>query len=1223
MQNFVHLHVHTEYSFLDGAMQLHHLVKKVKDVGMPAVAMTDHGGMHGAVNFYKECVKSHVKPIIGCELYVVPDVNEKNRNELYHMVVLAKDNEGYQNLMKLTSFGFQNMYYKPRVSYDCLRKNSKGLIGLSACLGGEIPQILLGGLGQNDLSYMELATQKARFFEEVFDGDFYLELQRNGFESSGQEQVNKELREIAQNTGIRLVPTNDCHYLDKEDRLLQSFLTRISKDREIQYDTPGDLWVRTPEEMAELFEPELLQETVNIADKCNVEMTFGKHVFPLYSIKDGLTPDQEITVLCEEGLKKRGKDTDPVYQDRLQRELSEIIDNGFSTYLLIVADFIRVAREKGIMVGPGRGSAAGSLACYCLEITDLDPLPYNLLFERFINPERVSLPDIDVDFCEQRRPEIIQYMVDKYGEDKVAQIANFNSMQAKMAIRDIARAIGSEDEYGNPSEEVLPQADITQMTKLVYDGKSISSLMEEGVFDKELRKPVNAKILHYAEKAEGMVRGTGVHAAGIVVADTSIIDYSPTFIDKEGKVITQYDKRGVEDIGLVKIDFLGLRNMTLIQLAIENIKEQEGIDLDVRNIPLDDSKTFDLYCKGLVDGVFQMESEGMRGYLNKLQPTCFEDIIALIALFRPGPLRSGMTESFVARKKGREDVSYFGLDDMLEDILKPTYGVVVYQEQVMQLAQAVCGFSLGQADILRRAMGKKDPVEMASQKNDFVSGAIANGVREKDAEKLFEIIAGFAEYGFNKSHSAAYALISYQTAYLKAHYPMAFMTALLEVEKNNSETLGAYIAECQKTFSISTPNVLTSKSNFSMHNNEILFGLSGIKGVPEAALKDLGVLQKKWAKEGYPESISLLLAESKNFNMAFLNAMNKAGAFDCYEPNRALVDNNKESLVLYARSLIKAREKSKKNTNQISFFDSGHIERIKESPTQATQNSLGLPDNEIKKTLPWRLDVSLAFEREVLGFYVSGAHPVEAFLSPDIEESRKTIKQIKNTESSHETVDIIVSFESIRRGVHERENSKMFGKQYALGHVSDETGSIKFVCWGSDYEKITNPTSPDAYDGKQFVVGQCFKITCQITDDEYSWSGEGEIPKQIVIKDIFNLSCDLPKSDFYTIDTQASYLSDDALDDMHSLMQRHTAQDINQATSIIMMKALDDKHVAHWMEDFSYVVNVTPSFLKDINEWEKNHQSVPSSKTKKKIGKRVFRNPQSMESVQNKGPFPC
>lgn len=1210
--SFVHLHTHTEHSYLDGVMQLHQLVGKVKETGMPAIAMTDHGGMHGAVRFYKTCMKAGVKPIIGCELYVTPDVAVKDRNLIYHLTVLAKDYEGYKNLMLLTSFGYNNLHYKPRVDYDFLRKHSKGLIGMSACLGGEIPQVLLRGIGGESGSYIEEATRKAVFYNELFNGDFYLELQRNGFKE--QDVVNPELRQISAQTGIKLVPTNDCHYLEEEDWRLHGYISRIVKDGDHEGQDRGELWVRTPEEMAELFEPELIQETLNIADQCNLELSFDNHVFPLYETHDGLTPEEEITKFAFDGLKKRGFENNPEYIKRLEEELEQIISNGFSTYLLIVADFIREARSRGIAVGPGRGSAAGSLVCYCLEITDLDPLPYNLLFERFINPERVSLPDIDVDFCERRRPEIIQYMVDKYGQESVAQIANINSMQARMAIKDIARAMSTPAPDGTPSQEAIPIPDANRLSSLIpkvepklEKGETVlSKSIDLGLFDEELKLPLHKKLLDYALKVEGMARGLGVHAAGIVVADTKITDYAPTFLDKEGKVITQFDKKDVESVGLVKIDFLGLKNMTLIQTTIQNIKKSGKDDIDIRTIPLDDEKTFELYCEGDVDGIFQMESAGMRKYLGMLQPKIFEDIIALVALYRPGPLTSGMVDDFVGRKRGREETSYFGLDEMLEDILKPTCGVIVYQEQVMQLAQAVAGFTLGQADILRRAMGKKDPVEMAAQKGIFVEGAVANGVNQLKAEKLFEIVNGFAGYGFNKSHSAAYALISYQTAYLKSHYPMEFMTALMEVEKGDHEKLGSYIKECRKKYEVSAPDILLSGKNFTLGDNQILFGLSGIKGIPDKALDDLEILQKKWKKEGKPDSISLLLAESPNFSKKFLEVMNKAGAFDGYEPNRALVNKNIDAIASYAKWMRDNKNKiQKKHAGQLSLFEDSGLQEPKFSPEAATRNSLGLPDSPdqekwmIEKTLPWKLDQQLANEREVLGFYVSGAHPIETYLSPDNIKDRLSIRVARETESSKDKYKMLVVMEDIRNL-----STKKDGRPFVTGEISDETGSMRFMCWPNDYERITRSTigndGESNYDGKQFVKGQCFMITGNLMDDDYNWDGEGEAPKQFVISSIANLSCDMPESKFHQIEVGANNMSDEAIEDMHQVFKKHSTVEVNKAATIIMVKAIDGKRVPETMKEFAYVVDYDPSFMKSLSEWRMKHESAPAKRISQK-----------------------
>lgn len=1140
---FTHLHLHTEYSFLDSIIQVKKLVPRIRELGMTSCAITDHGSLFGALRFYRECRKHDIKPIIGSEMYITPDVNVKNR-DIWHLILLAKDFEGYQNLMKLSSNA--QLYYKPRIDYKMLREHSRGLVCMSACLAGEIPRALLR---HND---EDMALQALYRYKDIFGDDFYLEIQDNGFE--GQKELNKTLLRLGKETDTLVIPTNDCHYLMPEDRDLHQTVRRLNRDND-QY-VNGQEWVRSPQEMWELFPRELCDKTQLVVDKCNLEIPLGKHVYPTYQPVIKSTPKEEIRELALQGLKNRELDQKLEYRERLEYELTQIINNKFDTYLLVVADFIREARSRNIAVGPGRGSAAGSLVCYCLGITDLDPLPWNLLFERFINPERVSLPDIDVDFCERRRPEILQYMAEKYGD--AAQIANINCMQGRMAIKDMARVLQSED--GSPIFSIREAESFSNLVPSGPDSPSIAELYQQGVFDKLIDGREQAKrLIDYSMRVEGMARNAGVHAAGLVVADTQICNYVPVYTDKNGKRVTQYDKKDVEDAGLVKIDFLGLKNMTLIQLAIDNIKKTTGETVDIRNIPLDDPKVWELYCAGDMEGVFQMESDGMRKYLARLQPEKFEDIIALLALFRPGPLESGMVDEYMDRKKGNKDVSYFGLDDLLKPILEPTYGVIVYQEQVMQVARAVAGYSLGKADLLRKAMGKKDARIMAENKSEFVEGAIRNGISEKKAEQLFGLIEKFARYGFNKSHSAAYALISYQTAWLKTHYPMEFMAALMDVEKNNVEKLGKYMRECRKSFPVAPPDVLKSDIEFGIRDKQIRFGLSGIKNVPANALAELQRLRKTWEE---PVSIVDLLSRSSTFNLKFLEFMNKAGAFDCFEPNRAITHANRETLVREAQALRKKKDlQEKKFANQMTL--------LKIKPKRSASNGLGLSEEKILFAAPWPLERQLAYEKEVMGFYVSGMHPVEAHIAG---RNRTALMDGKNNEKS----DVLVIIEEVQV-----KTSGKTGKKFLTGKISDESREMRFVCW--DYSRLCD-------DAGQFVVqpDTCYVMSGRFSEDRFSWNGEGEIPLQFVAEGIKPVWDD---NKILSVSVQASALSDEALDDIQSLCNKHkvTRAEAGKAAAVLVMQAVDAKRIPQWMEHFTCVVN-KKDFAADIAAWRQKHE---------------------------------
>lgn len=1105
--DFAHLHVHTGYSYQDGITDIDGLLDKAVSSGMSSIAVTDHGNMDCAIRFFSAARKKEIRPIIGCELYFTREPEIRDRAFTYHLTVLAMNNEGYRNLMRLVSAGTRHFYYKPRVTPDLLRQYSEGLMGLSACLGGEIASLVRRGEDE------KLILDTVREYRDIFHGNFHLELMRNGFEE--QDMVNEALLDIERTLGVGCVPTNDVHYLNPEDSELRDYISRISDGNDDE--SNGQLWLRTPEEMTDIFGSALCARTLDVANACDVDIPLGKSVFPVYETP-GMTPEEEIRSRARKGLSDRGLDGKKEYVERLESELSQIVSNGFSTYLLIVADFIREARKKGIAVGPGRGSAAGSLVCYSLEITDLDPLPYNLLFERFINPERVSLPDIDVDFCEIRRPEMIHYMMERYGEDKVAKILNVNTLQAKMAIRDVARAMSLPRRGESYSEEEIPLSDVNALSKVVdaagkvklSDGNNvIGQLMQDGAFDDLVNgRPVMRKLLELARKAEGIPRGRGVHAAGIVVADTAVTDYAPIWLDKDGMPVTQYDKVDIEKAGLVKIDFLGLSNMTIIQLATRYIEAAGKGRIDMRKIPLDDPEVFDLYARGEMDGIFQMESAGMRKYLGQLKPKHFEDLIALIALYRPGPLGSGMTADFVARSQGKAEVSYFGLDDLLEDILRPTYGVIVYQEQVMQIARAVSGFSLGQADLLRRAMGKKKPKEMAAQHDNFINGAVRNGVGKDIAEQLFSMIAKFAEYGFNKSHSAAYALISYQTAWLKTHYPVEFMAALMEVEKDDMKKLGHYARVCKGRIAIRPPDILHSGKAFRPDGDDILFGLSGLKGVPEKALDDLTLLQEKWARGvDTPVSVAGVMSQSPNFNLKFLESMTKCGAFDRFMENgaddRYKIMANAKTIASYAKNIAKkreAKERERKTRPLLDIsLDLGNTYECDRRP------GIGLPADDqkwhpagrdalAKAKAEWGLTARLRHERDVMGFRVSDEHPVNAW-TKDVPE------RIRIADAADGDDGVMVVYVDSLAMRYTRKD----GSPFATGVVEDDTGEMNIIIWPKEWAAMTKSRSAPE-------PGKCYRITGSFRPDTFSHDGEGEPPLQIIARSCVDLEGDGPET---------------------------------------------------------------------------------------------------------------
>ncbi len=839
MSEFVHLHCHTEYSLLDGAIRLKDLCNRAKDFGMPAAAITDHGNLFGATHFYKNCKDVGIKPIIGCEVYTCLDHTDKSSEfakKRNHLILLAENNTGYANLVRLVTKGYlDGFYFKPRVDKKLLRKYSEGLICLSACIAGEIPRAIESG-------DMDKALEITKEYLDIFPDRFYLELQVNGLEA--QKRANVGLMEIAEKTGIPLVATNDCHYLNADDVDAHGLLlciqtqTNILDPKRMQFDST-DLFYKSAEQMQKEFShvPEAITNTVRIAERCNVEMTFGKHYFPVYEVPSQMTPASEFRRLAEEGLEKRIEqhpDQNSIdveaYRARLAYEIDVILGMGFPDYFLIVQDFINWAKNSGIPVGPGRGSAAGSLVAWALRITNLDPIPYNLLFERFLNVERVSLPDIDVDFCERRRGEVIRYMVDKYGEDSVAQITTFGKMKAKAAVKDVGRALAIPYAMTDKIAKLIPESPKMTVKKALEEEPDLKTLYDT---DADV-----SKLLDTSMRLEGLSRHASTHAAGLVVSDKPMTEYLPLYRGKKGELVTQFDMKMVENVGLVKFDFLGLRTMTLIQDTLDAIEHQGKTVPNLDTLPLTDVATYELYARGDTDGIFQVESSGMRQYLRQLKPNCFEDVIAMLALYRPGPLGSGMVDEFIKRKHGEVEVTY--PHESLTDCLRDTYGVIVYQEQVMQIAQIIAKYTLGGADLLRRAMGKKDPAAMAKERSTFVDGAVANNIDAKKANEIFDLMEKFAEYGFNKSHSAAYALISYHTAYLKVHFKVEFMAALMTSEMGNQDKLLKYVAACKAMdIEVLQPSVNDSIRAFSALESKVVFGLGGIKGVGDEAIKEI------------------------------------------------------------------------------------------------------------------------------------------------------------------------------------------------------------------------------------------------------------------------------------------------------------------------------------------------------------------------------------------------
>ncbi len=965
--DFVHLHVHTQYSLLDGAIRLDDLMKKCKEYGMDSVAITDHGAMFGALEFYVKAQKAGIKPIIGCEFYIAPESRFKRAAKsagkaAFHLVLLAMDRTGYSNLMKLATIAqLEGFYYKPRIDKEVLETHSDGLIALTACLHGEIPHLI----AKND---MKGAKKEAEYFQSLFKDRFYLEMQENGIPE--QTVVNNGLKELSRELGIPLVATNDCHYLNQNEAHAHELLLCIQTGKTIN--DPGrfrfstdQLYFKSPDEMRESFahSPEAIRATVEIAERCNLELKFGKNYFPLFPTVENETLESMFDTAARTGLEERlgemrergelDPDKEKIYRSRLEMELEIIKVKGFAGYFLIVADFINHAKNQGIPVGPGRGSGAGSLAAYCTRITDIDPIPYGLIFERFLNVERLSMPDFDIDFCQNRRGEVLDYVQDKYGgAEHVAQIVTFGSMKARGVLRDVGRALA------------IPYGDVDRIAKLVPDQLKITlkEALEQEPRLKEAAKrdPRIDELLSIARVLEGLPRHTSTHAAGVVISPEPMVEYLPLCKGPKGEVLTQYDMKFTEKTGLIKFDFLGLKTLTVIDKTVKLANADTKTGLDISKIPLDDTKTFNLLCKGGTLGVFQLESSGMRSLLISMTPELFTDLIALVALYRPGPLESGMIDDFVNTKHGKKKASY--LLPQLKPILEETYGVIVYQEQVMKIANVLAGYSLGDADILRRAMGKKILEVMEKEREKFMRGAKTNNVPLDKAEKIFDLMAKFAGYGFNKSHSAAYALISYQTAYLKAHYPAQFMAALLSCDVNNTDKVVLYINECKDhDIDVLPPDINESDHDFTVINNRIRFGLSAVKNVGGAALDSIMEERKK---DGPYTSLEDFCArvDSRRVNKRVIESLVKAGAFDLIKARRSQLFAILDQAMKQAHAAQRDRQ-----SGQISLFS------VMPEADTLKSATIDLPD------IPeWTDKERLEFEKETVGFYITG-HPLDDY----------------------------------------------------------------------------------------------------------------------------------------------------------------------------------------------------------------------------------------------------
>lgn len=1011
--DFVHLHTHTGYSLLDGMCRISELVKRAKEYKMPALAITDHGNMFGAIEFYVTAISEGIKPIIGSEIYVAPkDRKDKklNRGEsaFHHLTLLCKNKIGYKNLMKLSSIGYlEGFYYKPRIDKEVLSKYSEGLIGLSGCLKGEISSKLL----KND---EKGAVEAASSLKEIFGkGNFYIELMDVSLPE--QKKANEELLRISDKLDIPIVATNDVHYLDKEhsyahDALLCIQTGSLLKEEKRLKFRSEEFYFKSPEEMGALFKdyPESLRNTIEIAEKCNLQMEFGKFHLPHFPIPEDETLDSYLNKLCYEGLKQNIPSADEDTKKRLEHELSVIKKMGFSGYFLIVQDFINFARSKGIAVGPGRGSTAGSLVAFCLGITEINPLKYGLFFERFLNPGRKKMPDIDIDFCDTRRDEVINYVTSKYGKDRVAQIITFGTMAARAVIRDVGRVLDMPYSEVDQIAKRIPFLGHVTLDEAIQGDSDLGSIQE--------RYP---DLFRISKVLEGLPRHASTHAAGIVISIDSLTEYTPLYQVKEGELLAQYSMEALDKIGLLKMDLLGLKTLSLLENTVEIVNSTQKKVLDLKNVPLDDKPTYKLLRSAKTTGIFQLESDGMRELIKKMHPREFKDLIALLALYRPGPLGGGQVDAFIKRKQGKEEIKY--PHSLLESVLEETQGIILYQEQVMRIASEIANFSLEDADDLRSAMGKKIPEVMDEKRVQFVKGAKKNNISESKANKIFDYMAYFAGYGFNKAHSTAYAFISYRTAYLKANFPLEFMAALLNSEKGNKDKMAIVMNECgEMGIKVLPPDINESYKDFTVVGENIRFGLPAIKNVGEQAVEE--IIKERKINGPFTSLYDFVeRLDSRKITKKVTESLIKCGAFDCLNDNRAY-------LVGVLDDAIKSRTGKKKG--QIALFSSQLHEK----------------SENYEKSQPWNKSQVLQFEKELLGFYFTG-HPLKKY--------EKILPQYTNAQTDNLytlngnfSVKIGGVVTSLKKRFTKREARRM-----AIFKLEDMSGSVEVIAFPDTFEK--------------------------------------------------------------------------------------------------------------------------------------------------------------------------
>jgi DNA polymerase-3 subunit alpha len=1045
---FVHLHLHTDFSLLDGACEVETVVNRMADLKMPAAAITDHGNLFGAVSFYEAARKRGIKPIIGCEVYVAKRshtdrTGSDGEKTNHHLVLLCENNQGYKNLVKLVSHGFlQGFYYKPRIDKELLARHSEGLICLSACLSGEVCTNLVHG-------QYEAAKKSAGEYIDIFGRDrFYLEIQDQGLEA--EHRINPELVRLSQELDVRLVATNDCHYVTKEDSRAHEVLLCIqtgktmSDSNRMRFST-DQFYVKTQDEMIALFGeiPDVLTRTLEIAERCNFTLEKATQPFPHFEVPVNRTLDEFFEEIVWKGYEERlphllqaqqkGQLRYPltVYQERLTREIQIIKQMQFPGYFLIVWDFIRFARQNRIPVGPGRGSAAGSLVSYCLRITDIDPIQYGLLFERFLNPERISLPDIDIDFCTNRRGEVINYVTHKYGRENVSQIITFGTMAAKAAIKDAGRALD------------MPYAEVDKIAKLVPAELNITLdkalTQSEGLRDLSAKDERVKDLLDIAKRLEGMARHASTHAAGVVISPVPLTDIVPLHKTNKEEITTQYSMNDLEKIGLLKMDFLALTTLTVLDEAIKLIKETAGTTVELDQIPMNDAKTYEIFSKGLSNGIFQFESSGMKDILRRFKPEKLEDLTALNALYRPGPIGGGMIDDFIKRKHGERRVSYHLPE--LKEILAETLGVIVYQEQVQQIANKLAGYSLGEGDILRRAMGKKKPEEMAAQREKFVAGAKTRSLDEKKVAKIFDLMEQFAGYGFNKSHSAAYALLAYQTAFLKAHYPVCFMSALLTSEISNTDKIVKYINECRDLgIKILPPDINISHLHFTPAGNDIRFGLAAIKNVGANAINSIIEARGKTGRFTsifhFCEHVDLRVV-----NKRVIESLIKAGALDSAAQKRSQLFGVIDIAIETAQKVQRDRESGQKG-----LFGMGASVAHDSHPHHSTPPLPNLPE--------WEESLLLSYEKETLGFYIT-SHPLSKYVLDLKEFAAETTETLIELEAGKEVFigGIVTSLRLLKTKK---------GDRMAVFQIEDLTGSVEAVLFPEPFQRYEKWLKIDA-----------------------------------------------------------------------------------------------------------------------------------------------------------------